>query len=416
MTWPTSQDYNEAIQAPAANFADPDLRQGEAATNALGIPLPCSGNFADVYQVRCPDGPVWAVKCFTREAPGLRERYAEISKHLRQAKLPFTVDFTYLEKGIRVKGKWRPALKMQWVEGFTLNQFVKQYLDRPAMLEALLQMWGRMAQYLRDARVGHCDLQHGNVLLAPGAGPNTVALKLIDYDGMWVPALAGKKSGEVGHPCYQHPQRLRDGTYSVDVDRFSLLLIAAGLRALATSGRPLWDKYDNGDNLLFKQADLDAPTKSFLFLDLIRSGDRLTADLADRLLKALRGGLASAPLLQEVLPETGVPAAPAPPPPRVAVPVRVPLAQPGSPRSSRRRSCKRTAAAATGHGAGRAESRSQKASVVGAGGRLPVRRCGRRPDGGRGLSLLRHRRAACTSLRFAAGRVGAAARALLTPA
>ncbi len=312
MTWPTSQDYNEAIQAPAANFADPDLRQGEAATNALGIPLPCSGNFADVYQVRCPDGAVWAVKCFTREAPGLRERYAEISKHLRQAKLPFTVDFTYLEKGIRVKGKWHPVLKMQWVEGFTLNQFVRQYLDKPAMLEALLQMWGRMAQYLRDAQVGHCDLQHGNVLLAPGATANTVALKLIDYDGMWAPALAGKKSGEVGHPCYQHPQRLRDGTYNIDVDRFSLLLIATGLRALKTQGRPLWEKYDNGDNLLFKQADLDAPTKSFLFLDLIRSGDPLTGALADRLLKALRGGLASAPLLKEVLPETGVASAPAP--------------------------------------------------------------------------------------------------------
>ena len=54
MTWPLSQDYNEAIQAPAANFADPDLRRGEAATNALGLPMPCSGNFADVYQVQLP--------------------------------------------------------------------------------------------------------------------------------------------------------------------------------------------------------------------------------------------------------------------------------------------------------------------------------------------------------------------------
>ena len=99
--------------------------------------MPYSGNFADVYQVRCPDGSRWAVKCFTREAVGLRERYQEISDHLRQARLPFTVDFSYLEQGIRVAGRWYPVLKMQWVEGLTLNQFVAQYLDKPAMLEAL---------------------------------------------------------------------------------------------------------------------------------------------------------------------------------------------------------------------------------------------------------------------------------------
>ena len=53
MTWPLSQDYNEAIQSPKSNFADPDLRRGEAVANALGLPMPYSGNFADVYQVRC---------------------------------------------------------------------------------------------------------------------------------------------------------------------------------------------------------------------------------------------------------------------------------------------------------------------------------------------------------------------------
>ncbi len=30
MTWPLSQDYNEAIQSPKSNFADADLKRGEA--------------------------------------------------------------------------------------------------------------------------------------------------------------------------------------------------------------------------------------------------------------------------------------------------------------------------------------------------------------------------------------------------
>ena len=190
MPWPLSQDYNEAIQSPATNFADADLKKGEATTNALGLPVPFSGNFADVYQVRCPNGSRWAVKCFTREVPGLRERYQEISAWLSKAKLPFSVEFSYLEQGIRVRGQWFPILKMQWVEGLTLNQFVAQYLDKPAMLEALLQLWAKMGKYLRAAKIGHCDLQHGNVLLVPGSTPNALALKLIDYDGMWVPSLA----------------------------------------------------------------------------------------------------------------------------------------------------------------------------------------------------------------------------------
>ena len=150
MSWPLSQEYNEAVQYPADNFADPDLRRGEAVTNALGIPVPRSGNFADVYQVRGPDGGRWAVKCFTRSVPDLRERYQEIGRRLRQARLPFTVDFRYLVEGIHVAGRWRPVLKMEWVEGLTLNQFVAQALDRPAALEALLQIWARMARRLRS--------------------------------------------------------------------------------------------------------------------------------------------------------------------------------------------------------------------------------------------------------------------------
>src|SRR6204780_4653313 len=120
MSWPLSQDYNEAIQTPAQCFADPELRQGEAVTNALGLPAPCSGNFADVYAV-VSGSQKWAVKCFTRQIQGLRERYAEISKYLAHVQLGFMVEFKYLEQGIRVRGPWYPSLKMQWVEGLPLN-------------------------------------------------------------------------------------------------------------------------------------------------------------------------------------------------------------------------------------------------------------------------------------------------------
>jgi hypothetical protein len=114
MSWPLPQDFNEAVQNPASVFSDPDLQAGEIVTGPHGLPLPHSGNFADVYQVLGPDGRNWAVKCFTRPVSGLGQRYAQVSATLAQADLPFTVPFQYLSNGIRVRGAWRPAIKMEW--------------------------------------------------------------------------------------------------------------------------------------------------------------------------------------------------------------------------------------------------------------------------------------------------------------
>ena len=145
MAMPLSQDYNEAIQSPQLSFSDPELKQGEPTVNALGLPQPCSGNFADVYAVQSAQGK-WAVKCFTRQIPGLRDRYKEISAYLQQVKLPFMVDFRFLDEGIKVKGQWYPILKMQWVEGYALNTFVKNYLDKPQTLDLLAQIWVKLAR------------------------------------------------------------------------------------------------------------------------------------------------------------------------------------------------------------------------------------------------------------------------------
>jgi hypothetical protein len=303
-----SQDYNEAVQEPAVCFADPDLRAALPVTNALGLPLPCSGNFADVYQLRHPaTGARWAVKCFTRPVAGRGERYDEVSRHLARSDLPFTVDFVYLEQGIRVRGQWYPVVKMQWVEGLLLNQFVRDNLTRPVTLEKLLGLWARMARRLREAGIAHGDLQHGNVLLVPGSRTTKMAVRLIDYDGMFVPALAGQPTDEVGHPAYQHPRRLREGAYGPEVDRFPLLVVAAALRCLVTAGPGLWERYDTGDNLLFREADLRAPGESALFQELWHLPDPLAHVLVGRLALACQDALDRAPLLSELLAEDLLP-------------------------------------------------------------------------------------------------------------
>ena len=118
---------------------------------------------------------------------------------------------------------------------------------------------------------------------------------------MWVPALADTPSGEAGHPAYQHPARLRDAVYSADVDRFPNLVIGCALRALSVAGKPLWDRFDNGDNLLFREADFANPRESALFRALWDLDDPTVTNLVALLIVSVQRPIGDTPWLDEVL-------------------------------------------------------------------------------------------------------------------
>jgi hypothetical protein len=307
VAWPQPTDYNEAIQNPRLCFSDSELQGGQVVEDALGMPRPYSGNFADVYQVRDTDGRAWAVKCFTRDVPTLQGRYQAISDHLRGGSPSFMVRFQYQGEGIRIRGRGYPILKMDWVEGFTLNEFVRKHADKPKVMFKLARLWVKLSLQLRQANMAHADLQHGNVLLVPGEKTSQLSLRLIDYDGMHVPALARSPSGEIGHPNYQHPQRLREGLYNPEVDRFPHLVIYTALRCLIVGGRELWAKYDNGENLLFREQDFHRPQESALLLDAWQLPDPDLRRLIGHLLVASQLPLEKVPLLDEVVGREGRP-------------------------------------------------------------------------------------------------------------
>jgi len=306
MNWPNATDYNAAVQNPSLCFRDDDLRQGQAVGDLFGLPRPHSGNFADVYQIQGIDGQNWAVKCFTRPVPGLQARYQAISEHLRQVQRAFMVEFDFLDAGICIRGRWHPLVKMRWVEGLRLNEFIREHLNKPALLDRLGQLWLRLAGELRDAGMAHGDLQHGNVLLVPGSKGSALALKLVDYDGMFVPALADRPSGEFGHPNYQHPRRLREGGYGRDMDRFAHLVIYTALRCLRHSGEGLWQRYDNQENLLFREEDFRRPSQSRLLHELWDIPDREIHNLVGHLLLASQRPLEAVPALDELVNDNSI--------------------------------------------------------------------------------------------------------------
>src|SRR5439155_11816589 len=173
---------------------------------------------------------------------GLGDRYARIREELDRAGLPCFVGFSYLDDGIRVGEGRYPVVKMDWVEGMPLNEVAAEHAGSPGVIDNLLRGWVRLSRQLREAGVSHGDLEHGNILIVSGARPGTFGFKLVDYDGIYVPALAGASSEESGHVNYQHPARASDLTLSPDVDRFPVLVIATALKGLAVLGRGLWVK------------------------------------------------------------------------------------------------------------------------------------------------------------------------------
>lgn len=259
MSRPTLGDYSLAIQSPERFLADRALQSCKVEVDHFGNPRPRTGGFAVTYQLSGP-GKSWAVRCFHKDVGDLATRYTAIDKALGKANSSLFVDFQYMSDGILVNGTRWPILKMEWVEGHTLQSFLEIHHDDSRKLRDFLQAFRDAVRELERMGVAHGDLQHGNILVRNDRPV------LVDYDGMFVPSMGVVSPRELGHANYQSP--LRDkATFNADLDRFSAIVIGLGLEALIHAPG-LWKKYSNGDNILFVSSDFTDPLNSPLLKDL----------------------------------------------------------------------------------------------------------------------------------------------------
>jgi hypothetical protein len=258
--WPTPQEYNEAVQNLATSLTDPALQIGEPELSTLGLPKPVSGAFASVYRINT-SSDAFALRCFLTNRSEQRQRYRKISEHIEDLHQPHTVSFEYQEEGVRIHGCLFPILKMQWVDGLHLDDYIFQNLDRQPLLDQLCLEWKVMLRWLRSNGVAHGDLQHGNVIVA------NREIKLVDYDGMYVPGLAGWEACEIGHRNYQHPQRSKEH-FGPWLDNFAGWSIYTSLYCVSIDPQ-LWHVLNGaGECLLFRQEDYKNPTGSKAFFVL----------------------------------------------------------------------------------------------------------------------------------------------------
>lgn len=292
--WPDAVTFREAVQTPAISFGDASLRASTLALDRRGLPVTYAGKFAVVFRATLPDGESWALRCFTTpgdDVGGAQRafRYQTIEKYVNEERSVF-VPFRYLEQGIKVGGSWFPTLAMRWASGIPLGRWVEANRRDPVALRNLADALTTLLNRLEASGIAHGDWQHDNLLISD----NGRRITLVDYDGMYVPELAGENSVEIGHPNYQHPRRTSEH-FGVGLDRFACHVMRAALLALAQDPT-LWDRFSDGESLLFKKVDFADTAASPVFHELRRIADnKQDGSLADALAR-LEDALVSDPM------------------------------------------------------------------------------------------------------------------------
>ncbi|MGA2926399.1 MAG: AarF/UbiB family protein [Solirubrobacteraceae bacterium] len=291
---PTAADYRDALQSPHTCFADPELRAGEPVNDELGLPLAVSGNFASVFQLTAASGKRYAVRCFVRYAEDQQQRYDAIAAFLASIEASWKVDFSFLADGILIGGKWHPILKMEWIEGEPLDRYISSHLGDGQAIQLLADSFATIVGELQRRGAAHGDLQHGNVLVDRDG-----RLRLIDYDGIYVPALEGRVGHELGHRNYQHPSRSKQH-FGPTIDNFSAWVIYASLLAVAIEPS-LWARLNGGeDKLLFSREDFVDPAVGLGLRGLELTGNERLVALAEVVKENLRREPASVDPLRPI--------------------------------------------------------------------------------------------------------------------
>ena len=252
MNYQLISEYIEAIKSAEDNFEE--LSYLRPVLGDDGLPVMTSGNFAVVFKMKDEEtGEQYALKCFTKEQQGRAEAYHQIADELKDVDSPYLVSLQYLDKELFVDTDQTdetefPVLLMDWVEGKTLDKYLRENLDDKYALEMLAYRFSLLAQWLIPQPFAHGDLKPDNILVREDG-----TLVLVDYDGMYVPAMKGQKARELGSPDFRHPLR-SENDFDEHIDDFSIVSILLSLKAISIN--PHWqEEYGAKDRLLFSSND-----------------------------------------------------------------------------------------------------------------------------------------------------------------
>ena len=270
MNYPLISEYIEAIKSAEDNFEE--LSYLRPVLGADGLPVMTGGNFAEVFKMKdVKTGKFYAVKCFTKEQKGRAEAYRQISEELKNVSSPYLTTVQYLEKELFVDTDQTremefPVLLMDWVDGKTLDKYLRENLGNKYALEMLAYRFSQLAQWLLPQPFAHGDLKPDNIIVREDG-----TLVLVDYDGMFVPDMRGQMARELGSPDFRHPLR-NENEFDQGIDDFPVMSILISLIGISKSP-DLLSKYGAPDRLLFSKTDYANIDQQNIIKDLLLIDD-----------------------------------------------------------------------------------------------------------------------------------------------
>ena len=279
MQYPLISEYLAAIQDAHDNLDK--LNHLVPVLDKHGEPYRSSGAFAVVFKMKDEQtGKCYALKCFTEEQEGRAEAYRQIAEELEFVDSPYITSVKYLEKELFVDSNCEddefPVLLMDWIEGETMETYIAENYTDSYEMSMLCYRFCKMAAWLRSQSFAHGDIKPDNIIVRPDG-----TLTLVDYDGMFVPAMKGQKSPTIGTKDFSHPLRTIDD-FDETIDDFSLASIALSLKAISLDSS-LLQSYGASDRLLFSATDYLDLSKSKIFAAL----QGLLADVETRTLLSM---------------------------------------------------------------------------------------------------------------------------------
>ena len=127
-------------------------------TGTIEEPWRAPGSFAVAYKMRMADSRLRAIRGYFAENAQHSQRYRALHTELPAKLKDYTVDFRYLDQGIRVDSSpsapYLPVVDMEWVQGRELRQYVAHIADNKdvARIKILAEAWLTMMERIAGPR------------------------------------------------------------------------------------------------------------------------------------------------------------------------------------------------------------------------------------------------------------------------
>jgi NADH:ubiquinone oxidoreductase subunit C len=263
--WPTAAQIDESIGNLKNKSNRDEIRYFQVAKNMMDDPLTFPGQFARVYKMLNTEdnNKSVALRFFSKKKEGSMNRYRILHEYFEpyfeKDMLNFFINFNFVKDAVKIninkKQYLFPVIKMDWIEGETLEKFLQDHSSE-IKIKKIKNSFKKIVDEMDSYDIAHGDLHPKNIIIAKNG-----EIKLVDYDCLFIKKFSGDDMPELGDPDCQHPNR-KNFKYDHAIDRFSAFVLYFALSILEDN--PEFSDIRDGE-FIFSRADYENPEQSETF-------------------------------------------------------------------------------------------------------------------------------------------------------